>query len=81
MDLKAALERRLGLIEDTDPRELDLGDASITENTRFSYPLSCNPNVANGARGEPLPRCLAQRPDQLSNERGRSPAWNQQTKL
>ena len=38
-------------IEDTDPQDLDLGDASITENTRFSYPLSCNPNVADGARG------------------------------
>ena len=38
-------------IEDTDPQELDLGNASITENTRFSYPLSCNPNVADGARG------------------------------
>ena len=36
---------------DTDPQELDLGDRSITENTRFSYPLSCNPNVAKGARG------------------------------
>ena len=39
-------------IEDTDPQELDLTDASITENTRFSYPLSCNPNVADGARGD-----------------------------
>ena len=39
-------------IEDTDPQELDLSDASITENTRFSYPLSCNPNVADGARGD-----------------------------
>jgi phosphoenolpyruvate carboxykinase (ATP) len=38
-------------IEETDPQELDLSDASITENTRFSYPLSCNPNVAAGARG------------------------------
>ena len=38
-------------LEDTDPRELNLGDASITENTRFSYPLDCNPNVAEGARG------------------------------
>ena len=38
-------------IEDTDPQDLDLTDASITENTRFSYPLSCNPNVADGARG------------------------------
>jgi phosphoenolpyruvate carboxykinase (ATP) len=38
-------------LEDTDPQALDLGDRSITENTRFSYPLSCNPNVAEGARG------------------------------
>ena len=38
-------------IEDTDPQDLDLSDASITENTRFSYPLDCNPNVAPGARG------------------------------
>ena len=38
-------------IEDTDPQELNLSDASITENTRFSYPLCCNPNVADGARG------------------------------
>ena len=37
--------------EETDPQELDLTDSSITENTRFSYPLSCNPNVADGARG------------------------------
>lgn len=36
---------------DTDPQELDLADRSITENTRFSYPLSCNPDVADGARG------------------------------
>ncbi len=39
-------------IEETDPQELDLTDASITENTRFSYPLTCNPNVAEGARGD-----------------------------
>jgi phosphoenolpyruvate carboxykinase (ATP) len=38
-------------LEDTDPQDLDLADRSITENTRFSYPLSCNPNVAEGARG------------------------------
>ena len=38
-------------LADTDPQELDLRDRSITENTRFSYPLSCNPNVAEGARG------------------------------
>ena len=37
--------------DDTDPQDLDLMDASITENTRFSYPLSCNPNVAEGSRG------------------------------
>jgi phosphoenolpyruvate carboxykinase (ATP) len=34
-----------------DPQELDLNDNSITENTRFSYPLSANPNVMPGARG------------------------------
>ncbi len=39
-------------LEDTDPQDLDLTDRSITENTRFSYPLSCNPNVASGARGD-----------------------------
>jgi phosphoenolpyruvate carboxykinase (ATP) len=38
-------------MEDTDPQDLDLTDRSITENTRFSYPLDCNPNVAEGARG------------------------------
>ena len=38
-------------IEETDPQELDLTDGSITENTRFAYPLLCNPNVAEGARG------------------------------
>ena len=37
--------------DDTDPQDLDLGDGSITENTRFAYPLSCNPNVAEGSRG------------------------------
>jgi len=36
---------------ETDPQELDLSDASITENTRFSYPLLCNPNIADGASG------------------------------
>jgi phosphoenolpyruvate carboxykinase (ATP) len=38
-------------MEQCDPQELDLADRSITENTRFSYPLSANPNVAEGARG------------------------------
>ncbi|MFN0243183.1 MAG: phosphoenolpyruvate carboxykinase (ATP) [Planctomycetota bacterium] len=38
-------------MEDLDPQELDLTDRSIGENTRFSYPLECNPNVADGARG------------------------------
>ncbi len=37
--------------ESLDPRELDLTDRSITENTRSSYPLDCNPNVAKGAHG------------------------------
>ena len=36
---------------DTDPQEFDLTDDSITENTRFAYPLECNPNVADGAAG------------------------------
>ena len=38
-------------LADTDPQELDLTDGAITENTRFAYPLSANPNVANGASG------------------------------
>jgi phosphoenolpyruvate carboxykinase (ATP) len=38
-------------MEDMLPGELDLSDKSITENTRFSYPLDCNPNVMEGARG------------------------------
>ena len=38
-------------MEELDPQELDLTDNSITENTRFSYPLDCNPNVAPGAKG------------------------------
>ncbi len=38
-------------LSQTDPQDLDLANASITENTRFSYPLECNPNVADGACG------------------------------
>ena len=38
-------------MEETDPQDLDLTDGSVTENTRFSYPLSCNPNVMEGAKG------------------------------
>ena len=38
-------------IEDTDPQEFDLTDGSVTENTRFAYPLTCNPGVAEGAKG------------------------------
>jgi phosphoenolpyruvate carboxykinase (ATP) len=44
-------------LEDTDPQDFDLSDKSITENTRFSYPLSCNPNVAAGAAG-PAPKTI-----------------------
>jgi len=44
-------------MSETDPQELDLTDKSITENTRFSYPLSCNPNVAPGAKG-PHPKTI-----------------------
>jgi len=38
-------------LSETDPQELDLTDDSITENTRFAYPLACNPGVAVGAQG------------------------------
>lgn len=38
-------------MDECDPQELDLSDRSITENTRFSYPLSANPNVMPEARG------------------------------
>ena len=38
-------------IEDTDPQDFDLTDGSVTENTRFAYPLTCNPGVAEGAKG------------------------------
>ena len=44
-------------LADTDPQELDLSDDSITENTRFAYPLACNPNVAEGAAG-PHPQTI-----------------------
>ena len=36
---------------ETHPQELDLFDGSSSENTRFAYPLTCNPSVAEGARG------------------------------
>jgi phosphoenolpyruvate carboxykinase (ATP) len=39
------------------PHELDLKDRSITENTRFSYPLDANPNVMPNARG-PHPQSI-----------------------
>ena len=38
-------------MEELDPQDLDLTDNSVTENTRFSYPLEANPNVMEGARG------------------------------
>ncbi len=41
----------------TDPQDLDLADRSLTENTRFAYPLTCNPNVAVGAAG-PHPQTI-----------------------
>ena len=44
-------------LAETDPQEFDLADGSITENTRFSYPLSCNPGVAAGAKG-PHPKTI-----------------------
>jgi phosphoenolpyruvate carboxykinase (ATP) len=33
------------------PHDFDLTDKSVTENTRFSYPLSANPNVMPDAQG------------------------------
>jgi len=44
-------------IEQTNPQELDLFDGSRTENTRFAYPLTCNPGVATGAAG-PHPKTI-----------------------
>ena len=44
-------------MSETDPQDLDLSDRTIGENSRFSYPLSCNPNVARGARG-PHPKTI-----------------------
>ena len=38
-------------MEELDPQQLDLTDKSITENTRFSYPLTANPNVMPKAQG------------------------------
>ena len=44
-------------MDQCDPQELDLTDNSITENTRCSYPLDCNPNVMEGAKG-PAPETI-----------------------
>ena len=44
-------------ISETDPQDFDLTDGSRTENTRFAYPLTCNPGVANGAKG-PHPKTI-----------------------
>ncbi len=44
-------------LADTHPQDLNLSDASITENTRIAYPLSCNPHVAAGAKG-PHPQTI-----------------------
>jgi phosphoenolpyruvate carboxykinase (ATP) len=38
-------------MSELDPQQLDLADKSITENTRFSYPLSANPNVMPKSQG------------------------------
>lgn len=44
-------------MEQCHPDELDLTDASIAENTRFSYPLEANPNVMPNGRG-PQPQTI-----------------------
>lgn len=45
------------VMADTDPQDLDLSDNAITDNTRLSYPLSANQNVAEGACG-PHPQTI-----------------------
>jgi phosphoenolpyruvate carboxykinase (ATP) len=44
-------------MDECHPDELDLSDRSITENTRFSYPLGANPNVMPNGRG-PHPQTI-----------------------
>ncbi|TJY61992.1 phosphoenolpyruvate carboxykinase (ATP) [Sinimarinibacterium sp. CAU 1509] len=44
-------------MEECDPQDLDLNDDSIAENTRFSYPLTANPNVMPHGRG-PHPQTI-----------------------
>jgi len=44
-------------LSETHPQELDLDDGSITENTRFSYPMASNPNIAEGSAG-PHPQTI-----------------------
>jgi phosphoenolpyruvate carboxykinase (ATP) len=44
-------------MEDCHPQDLDLTDDSIAENTRFSYPLTANPNVMPHGRG-PHPQTI-----------------------
>ncbi|MCC2656576.1 MAG: phosphoenolpyruvate carboxykinase [Panacagrimonas sp.] len=44
-------------MEECHPDELDLNDASIAENTRFSYPLDVVPNVMPNAQG-PHPQTI-----------------------
>lgn len=44
-------------MEECHPDELDLDDNSVTENTRFSYPLAANPNVMPNAQG-PHPQTI-----------------------
>ncbi len=44
-------------LAETHPQDLDLFDGSRTENTRFAYPLACNPSVAEGAAG-PHPQTI-----------------------
>ncbi len=44
-------------MSECDPQELDLNDDSIAENTRFSYPLTANPNIMPNGRG-PHPQTI-----------------------
>lgn len=38
-------------VSEIHPNDFDLSDGSRTENTRFAYPITCNPRVAPGSSG------------------------------
>ena len=61
------------VFDDTDPQELDLADGSITENTRFAYPLSCNRTWPRGRAADTRrPSCCSPRTPSACCRRCRS---------